>query len=255
MAKTIDDDKKKIGEVDDPGKNKDDDLSSKDTSKFTDEQKNDYIAQLKDENARRRIENKKVKEQISQFESAQEKATKTLEELSKKVESYEKSEKEKSLSEKTEIEKVKIRMEELEKEISTRDGKIKTLESELSVKDLRIQEASRERMIDRLCSQLEISFTSDYERRGLLIELLERKGTEFSFNDDEVIHKLQTLAKDRKKVSPVNTPGPGPQSRITGTPLVERIKALTSKEHLNTEDQKELKELLAEVEKARSGQG
>lgn len=255
MVKTIDNDKAKVKPDDDFGDSKDDDLSTKDTSKFTEEQKNDYIEKLKDENARRRIDNKKAKEKLSQFESAQQKATQDLEELSKKVQAYESSEKEKSLAEKSEIEKIKIRMDELAKEIDTRDKKIGSLESELGNKELRLQEASRERMVDRLCSQLEINFTSEYERRGLMIELLERKGSEFSLNDDEVIHKLQTLSKERKKNPPVNTPGPGPSSRTTGMTLVDRIKALTSKEHLNADDKKELNDLLIEADKARSGQG
>ena len=43
-----------------------DDLSKVNTSKFSDEQKDDYIEKLKDENARRRIATKKEKDRIQE---------------------------------------------------------------------------------------------------------------------------------------------------------------------------------------------
>jgi len=260
--KTIDDEKNKNLKAGDdepvPGESStappgEEDLVTKDTSKFTEEQKNDYIEKLKDENARRRIENKKIKDQLSQQMSATEKLNKEFEELSEKVKAYESKEREKTEAEKSEIEKLKSQMDSIQKEISERDQKISTLESELSKKELRLEEASRERMVDRLCSQLGITFTSDYERKGLMLELLNREGNTFSLNDDEVIYKLQTLSKERKKTPPTQTPGAGPQTRTTGTPLVERIKTLTSKENLTFEDRQELDSLLAEAEKARTG--
>lgn len=229
--------------------------SEEDTSQFTEAQKNDYIEKLKDENARRRIENKKVKEQLTQQEQQQQKAQKDLEELSNKVKEYETKESERTMAEKSEIEKLQTRMAEIEKEISERDKKIATLEGDVKVKDLKLEESGRERMIDRLASQLGISFSSDYERRGLMTELLERKEGMFILNDEEVMFKLQSLAKERKKTPPTETPGPGPQSRTTGVPLIDEIKALSTKENLTVEDKKRLDELLVEAEKARMNQG
>jgi len=252
--KTIDNQDPKEKGTDDPAKKgKDDDLTTMDSSKFTDEQKNDYIDKLKDENARRRIENKKMKESLEKHTSSLESLNSELTQLKTKLTEYDDKEKDKSLAEKSEIEKLQLRISEIEKGISEREVKITTLESELKGKDLKLEESGRERMVDRLATQLGIAFTSDYERKGLMMDLLKRKDGVFILTDDEVIYQLQTLAKERKK-SPANTPGPGPQSRITEIPIMEEIKNLTSKEDLTLDDKKRLDELLVEVDKIKRGQ-
>ena len=230
-------------------------LKDTDTSKFTEEQKNDYIDKLKDENARRRIENKKINDQVGKLENATTEATKKLEEVTAKLAEYEGKEKEKTLAEKTEIERLQIQMQDIEKGIADRDQKITSLEAQTKEKDLKIEDSGRIQMVERLAVQLGINFTSEYERKGLMNEFLERKDNEFKLIDDEVIDKLQTFAKENKRTTPANTPGPGPQSRTSSTPLTEEIKALTSKPDLTLEDRKRLDELLVEINKAKLAQG
>ena len=225
-------------------------LSDKDTSKFDDAQKNDYIEKLKDENAQRRIENKKVKDKIAKQETTLTDSNKKLDDLNNKLADLTKKEKDRTDAEKSEIERLKGEVDDIKKGIGDKDTEIGKLKKESVDKDLELKKSSRERMADRLVHSLGIEFTSEYERAGFLGELMKRKDDEFELNDEEVILKVQKFSETRKK-EPLKTPGSGPQSRASGIPLVEEAKQLMQKPDLTLEDRKRLNEIHNEMRKER----
>jgi len=227
-----------------------DDLSKVNTSKFSDEQKDDYIEKLKDENARRRIATKKEKDRITKQETVQTEANAKLEDLKTKLADYEKKEKDRTDAEKSAMEKLSTQIADIEKSVGEKDTEIRKLKKESAGKDLKIEKSNRERMADRLVHSLGIEFTSEYERAGFLVELMEREGDEFKLNDEEVILKVQKFSETRKK-EPLKTPGPGPLSKGSEVPLVEEVKQLMSKPDLTLEDRKRLDEIHIEMRKER----
>lgn len=228
-----------------------DDLSKKDTSKFSEEQKNDYIGTLKDENARRRIATKKEKDKVTKLETVQAETDVKLEDLKTKLVDYEKKEKDRTDAEKSAMEKLSTQIADIEKSTLKKDTEIQKLKKESVDKDLKLEKSSRERMADRLVHSLGIEFTSEYERAGFLGELMEREGDEFKLNDEEVILKVQTFSETRKK-EPPKTPGGGPLTKTTSVPLVEEVKQLMLKPDLTLEDRNRLKEIHNEMIKERS---
>ncbi len=228
-----------------------DDLSKKDTSKFTDEQKNDYIGTLKDENARRRIATKKEKDKVTKLETVLAESNTKLDDLNNKLTDLTKKEKDRTDAEKSEIERLKGEVDDIKKGIEDKDTEIQKLKGESANKDLKIEKSNRERMADRLVHSLGIEFTSEYERAGFLGELMERESDEFKLNDEEVILKVQTFSESRKK-EPPKTPGPGPLSKGSEVPLVEEVKQLMSKPDLTLEDRKRLNEIHIEMQKERA---
>ncbi len=226
-------------------------LSDKDTSKFDDAQKNDYIQKLKDENAQRRIENKKVKDKIAKQETALTETGTKLDDLKTKLGDFEKKEKDRTDAEKSAMEKLSTQIADIEKSVSEKDTEIQKLKKESVDKDLELEKSSRERMADRLVHSLGIEFTSEYERAGFLGELKEREDGEFKLNDEEVILKVQKFSESRKK-EPLKIPGSGPLSKGLEVPLVEEVKQLMGKPDLTLEDRKRLDEIHIEMRKERA---
>lgn len=220
-----------------------DDLTKQDHSKFDDAQKNDYIDKLKDENARRRIANRKLEEkQTAQAEELDAKL-KELDALTEKMTNFEKKEKDDKMKEASDLEKlrdeVKTVTDEL-KQTKTQLGEYKTTVRE---KDLQVKDQGRELFVDRLASKLKVAFSSEFERSGLLADLLTKdKDGNFNLNNEEVILKVKEFAKTRKE--PPITPEGGPTDRSAETPLSTEIEALLAKKSLTDEDQKRLDELL-----------
>lgn len=244
MPKTIEEEKKEEEER----KKAEEELTNKDVSKFTDVQKDDYIDKLKDENARRRIANKKVQEGLDKQKEEQEKAEKELKETKEKLETFEKAEKDKTEKDKTENEKLQARLSELEKSVEKSKQTMEEMTKNLSVKEKRIQIQDREVLTERLVRQMKFEFASDYEREGFMNSLTKRqKDGEFELNDEEVILKVKDFVKNKKKAP--DTPGPGNQNRMSDTPITQEIKTLLEKKTLTNEDNKRLDELLEEVDK------
>lgn len=244
MPKTIEEEKKE----EEARKKAEEDLTDKDVSKFTNEQKDDYIDKLKDENARRRIANKKVQEGLDKQKEEQEKAEKELKETKEKLETFEKAEKDKTEKDKTENEKLQARLSELEKSVEKSKQAMEEMTKNLSTKEKRIQVQDREVLAERLVRQMKFEFASDYEREGFMSSLTRtQKDGEFEFNDEEVILKVKDFVKNKKKTP--DTPGPGNQNRMSETPITQEIKTLLEKKTLTNEDNKRLDELLEEVDK------
>lgn len=236
MTTTIDDDKS--------SGNEDENIMDKDTTKFTDEQKNDYIDKLKDENARRRIANKKAQENFDKQKKEQETSEKELNDTKEKLKAFEDKEKKKTDKDKTENEKLLAKLAETEKSSSKAKQDLKETNKKLVEKERRLLVQGREVLAERLVRQMKYEFASDYEREGFVNSLTDIKDGEFIFNDEEVILKV----KDFVKKKPPETPGAGSKTRMSDTPVVEEIKGLLAKKTLTNEDNKRLDELLKEVE-------
>jgi hypothetical protein len=243
MSKTIEEEKRE----EEARKKAEEELVNKDTKGFTGEQMNDYIDKLKDENARRRIANKRVQENLDKQKEEHEDAQKELDESQKKLKEFEDKEKEKGDKDKTENEKLAVKVADLEKIVNKSKHSMEKLTKDLSAKDKKIQKQDREVLIDRLVRKMEFEFSSDYEREGFMSSLNDvHDDGSFSFNDEEVIFKVKEFVKGKKKAP--NTPGAGPGERSTETPLAEEIKGLLAKKTLTSEDNKRLDALLEEVE-------
>lgn len=228
------------------------DLGDKDTSKFNDDQKNDYIDKLKDENARRRIANKKKDEELDKMKTSQADMQKKLDTLLSEKTERENKDKDLSDKEKSEIERIKTRMSDMEKSISEKEGEISTLKSSLTVKEREVQKRTRENTIDRLVRAKGVAFSSDYERNGFIGDLLKTNANgDFEKNEEEVIYEVNQFIKSRGK-SP-DTPGGGPMGKMSDTPLATEIQGLLAKESLTAEESKRLDEILEEVNKKVSG--
>jgi len=239
------------------GKGKDDDdtkLTDTDTSAFDDTQKNDYIDKLKDENARRRIANKKLQANIDKMKADMDKMKADLEKMTGTVKEKEEAEKEASLKEKSEIERLQIQMQDLQTKIDTATSENEKLKSENAKNTVEIQKKGRENMVDRLVRQLNFSFSSDYERNGFVGELLKTNADgNFEKDDEEVIYEIQQLAKTRGSSEELRTPGSGPMGKKGTTPLSQEVQTLLAKENLTAEEQTRLDEILEEIE-GRQGQ-
>jgi len=231
-----------------------DSLADKDTSKFDDAQKNDYIEKLKDENARRRIANKKLQKNIDKMNADMEKMKADFESVSTTVKEKEEKEKEASLKEKSEIERLQTQMQDLQAKIDEATTENQRLKSENAKNTVEIQKKGRENMVDRLVRQLNFSFSSDYERNGFIVDLL-KTDTDgiFEKDDEEVIYEIQKLAKTRGSSEDLNTPGSGPKSKMKATPLAQEIQTILAKENLTAEENTRLNEILAQIEQEKSG--
>ena len=253
MPTPSDEDKNKQAEgVVDEGKTGDigDDssLADKDTSKFTAEQMTSYIADLKDENAKRRIKARKLEEEIDRQKENQTKTDKEVQAMKDKLTEYEKREKEAADKEKTEIERLTSKLQESENALKEKDTLLSQKDKELAAKAQEVAKRDRESLVDRLCHQLDFNFSSEFERDGFVASLVnvDSQTGLFSLNDEEVIMKVKDFVKTKKDVS--KTPGAGPTGKVQETPVSEEIKALLSKKQgLSPEDKIRLDELLEEV--------
>jgi hypothetical protein len=234
-----------------PEKDKGEDLAGKDVSKFSTSEMMDYIDKLKDENAKRRIANRSLKDAQTKMEKKLADIEKNFTSASKKLEEVEKEKKASTEAEKSEVERLKGQVEEFQSKLSEMEGRVKESDKVIFEKDLQIKKQGRETYVNGLLQAAGVKFSSDYEKQGFLADLLRTDADgDFSVNEEEVNYRVGQFVKQTKDKTPPppETPPAGPTNR-SGDPAVgERIKALTQKyQHqgrLGEEDQKELDELL-----------
>ena len=221
-------------------------LAGKDTSKFSPEQMIDYIDKLKDENARRRIDNKKKADAIEKMEKKLEDATKALEGATGKLSEVEAEKKKKEDADKSDVERLTGQVQELSDNLKDMRSELETSKAETAGKDLLLKKQEREMMVDRIISGLDHEFSSDFERDGFMLNLLKTNTDgDFKLNDEEVLLEVKNFTKDRKKRAPTEeTPAGGPPNRSGESPIGDQIKALTSKKFLTSEDKEKLDELI-----------
>jgi hypothetical protein len=230
--------------VDDADKDKGEDLAGKDTSKFSTKEMMDYIDSLKDENAKRRIKNKKLSSLVEENQGKLETLSKELQESQKRLSELDEAEKKKKLEEATEIERLQIQLKEAEETKSALEAQKAESEALLSKHKVEIAVKSRETMVERLLYSADFNFSSEYERSGFMSSLskTDPEGN-LELDDDEVIDKVKDFIKEGKKKTVAEHPGGGPVNRSGEATINDEIKALTSKTHLSPEDLKRLSEL------------
>lgn len=229
---------------------KDEDLAGKDVSKFSTSEMLDYIDKLKDENAKRRIANRDLKDSREKSKKKLDELEGRLSEASKKLEIVESEKKASADAEKTEVERLKGQVEEFQKKLEGLESEKKASDKMVFEKDLRIKKLSRETEINTLLQAANVKFSSDYERQGFMANLLSVDDDgDFTVNDEGVHYEVGQFVKKFKENKPPTpeTPPSGPPGRSGEPDINARIKALTAKAQtrsLTKDDQKELDELL-----------
>ena len=221
-------------------------LAGKDTSKFSATEMLDYIDKLKDENARRRIANRKLKDAQTKAEKDLEDREKNLEKAKKKLNEVESEKKKKADEEKSEVERLQSQVDEFKTKLNDMETQSTERDKMIAEKDTQIKKQGRETEVNKLLQAAKVEFSSDYERQGFMSELLviDSDG-DFKVNDEEVNYKVgQFIKKTKETKPPVKVPDAGPVNRSGEPSLDARIKAITDKKNLTEEDQKELNELL-----------
>ena len=247
LAAEDDDDKGESGNDDNKGESggDDDDNLELDAKNLDADKTLKYIDKLKDENAKRRIANKKAEKRLTKLEAQLKEATEALNAATNQI---------KESDDKTAAEKAKEKsdLENAQKTIEELTGKIKDLEDinaknqvELTKTTKRVLTQERENMITRLVQEKEVAFASDFEREGFINQLtVMGEDGDFVKDNDEVIYEVMKFIKNKKANEDKSTPGPGPGNRKTSTPIGDEIQALLKERNLSTEQKARLDELL-----------
>lgn len=237
---------------DDKNKKGDDDDKSGDDDEFTIDPKNidtdktlKYIDKLKDENARRRIANKKSEARLTKLETQLKEATEALNAAAAKIKEADSKTAAEAAKDASELEKATKQIEELTGKISALEETNAKNQAELAKTNKKVLVQDRETMITRLVQQQEVAFASDFERDGLIKTLTEMDDEGFTKNNDEVIYDVMKFIKDKKANEDKTTPGPGPGNRKTSTPIGDEIQALLKEKNMTAEQKTRLDELLA----------
>jgi chromosome segregation ATPase len=205
-----------------------------------------YIDKLKDENARRRIANKKLDEKLTAATTQLESATTALNEAMTKLKDFEGKTESQKAKERSDLENAQKTIEDLQAKIENLQGEVTNRDQELKRTSRQVQVQSRENMVDRLVRMKEGSFVSDFERDGFIASLTEmNKEGEFKLNNDEVIYETMKFIEASKARVDHKVPGAGPSGRKTTTPLGDEIQALLSTPKLTSEQLKRLDELIS----------
>lgn len=237
-----------------PGDKKDlgEDLAGKDVSKFSSKEMLDYIDNLKDENAKRRIANRDLKIAQTKAEKKLSEVEAKLTDAAKRLEQVESEKKATADAEKSEVERLQGEVKDFKDKLSAMETRIKDSDKAIFEKDLLIKKQSRETEVNALLNAANVKFSSDYERQGFMAGLMKTDSDgDFVTNDEAVHYEVgQFIKKSKEKqppAQPPDTPPSGPPGRSGEADIHARIKALTSKANsgrLTSDDQKELDELL-----------
>jgi hypothetical protein len=233
-----------------PAKDKGEELAGKDVSKFSTSEMMDYIDKLKDENARRRITNRTLKDSQTKLEGKLGDLEAKLEDATGKLSTAEAEKKKSADAEKSEVERLKSEVNDFKTKLEEMEGKVKESDKTIFEKDLQINKQSRETEVNSLLLAAGVKFSSDYEKQGFMADLLKTDSDgDFTVNEEEVNYRVGQFIKKSKEDKPPapETPPAGPGTRSVEPQLNERIKALTAKAResgLTEDDQKELTELL-----------
>jgi hypothetical protein len=244
----IDDEKKKTGDDDkNKGGSVDDDDPTKSSTPDMDKTLK-YVDKLKDENAQRRIENKKLADRISKTEEQLKEATKALTDATSRLKEVDAKTEEEKAKERSDLENASKKIEELTSQIGELQNQVNKSNEAAAKANLRVTKQNRETMIERLVEQQGAKFSSDFERDGLIASLTQMDGDGvFEKNNDEVIYDVMKFIETAPKVGEKpSVPGAGPQSKTTSTPIGDEIQSLlANKARLTPEQMTRLDELIA----------
>lgn len=219
-----------------------------------------YVDKIKDENAKRRIENTKMKERLANLETQLDTAVKALEAATSRIKEVDSKTDEEEAKKRTDLENASKRIDELSNQLSDIQGKLSASEKATAAANSRVELVNRETMIERLVDSQGAKFSSDFERNGLIATLTKRsEDGGFEKNNDEVIYEvmkfIETANKkvEEEETGSINVPKPGQQSRKSATPIGDEIQALlANKGRLSKEQNARLDELLKMSSEARA---
>jgi chromosome segregation ATPase len=222
-------------------KEDDDDI---DPDEIKDEKTQKYLKKLKDENAQRRIANKKAEEKLTTLETQLEEATKALQAATTKIAEFDEKSEAQKAKERTDLENATKKIEELSKKIDDMTTERQKSEAELATTKRQVTKQARENMIERLVKEKDVSFRSDFEREGFLSKLTKMEGDNFELNNDEVIYEVLKFVESAKAGEEKRVPGQGPGNRQSSTPIGDEIQSLLKTPVLSKEQRARLDELL-----------
>lgn len=235
-----DDKNKKTGDDEDG----DDDDLELDPKNIDTEKTLKYIDKLKDENAKRRIANKKLDKKLAKQTQALDEATKALKAATERLTDVDNKTAEQIAQEKSDLEKAQKTIDDLSTKVADLEKESEERAIELAKTNRKVMVQDRSVMVERLVKEKEVGFASDFEREGLISKLTAMDGGEFVMDNDEVIYDVMKFIKDKKANVDKSTPGPGPANRKTSTPIGDEIQALLKSKNLSPEQKKRLDELL-----------
>lgn len=253
--KLLDDEKNKGGEGgDDKGKSVvDDDPNKGGDRKNVDIEKTlEYVDKLKDENAKRRIDNKKLNERLDKTEQQLSQAAKALEEATSRIKEVDEKSEAQKAKERSDLENANKRLEDLAKTVDELKGELTESKQATEKANRKVAMVNRETMIERLVEQQGARFASDFERDGLIANLT-KQDVDGSFvkNNDEVVYEVMKFIETAPKAGgdgddkDLNVPPAGPGGRKSQTPVGDEIQSLLAKKaRLSPEENTRLRELL-----------
>jgi DNA repair exonuclease SbcCD ATPase subunit len=250
--KLLDDEKKAGGEGADKSVVDDDPNKGGDRSNVDIEKTLDYVDKLKDENAKRRIDNKKLNERLDKTEQQLAQAAKALEEATSRIKEVDEKSEAQKAKERTDLENANKKLEDLMKTVDELKGELTESKQATEVANRRVALVNRETMIERLVEQQGARFASDFERDGLIANLTKQDSAgNFEKNNDEVVYEVMKFIETAPKAGEggdgenLNVPPAGPGGRKSQTPVGDEIQSLLAKKaRLSPEENTRLKELL-----------
>jgi len=210
-----------------------------------------YVDKLKDENAKRRIDNKKLSDRLDKTEKQLQDAAKALEEATKRIKEADTATETEAAKKRTDLENASKRLDELTKTVNDLQAELKESKANEAKASRQVRVVNRETMIERLVEQQGARFASDFERNGLIATLTKQAADgEFELNNDEVIYEVMKFIETAPKAGEggreePRVPGAGPGGRKSQTPVGDEIQALLAKKaRLKPEERDRLSELL-----------
>lgn len=247
LAAKDDDDKddtnKNTGDDDNDDDDDDDDIGLDPKNIDTDKTLK-YIDKLKDENAKRRIANKKLDKKLAKQTEALNEATKALKAATERLTDVDNKTAEQIAKEKSDLEKAQKTIDDLTSKVESLEKESAERAVELAKTNRKVMVQDRSTMIERLVKEKGVVFASDFEREGLISKLTAMEEDDFAMDNDEVIYDVMKFIKDKQANVDKSTPGPGPANRKTSTPIGDEIQALLKEKNLSADQKKRLDELL-----------
>lgn len=219
-----------------------------------------YVDKLKDENAQRRIENRKLTDRLTKTEQQLQSAAKALEDATARMKEVDTKTEAEKAKERSDLENAAKKIDELTTSIADMKKDLDSSKQVAADANRQVQRVNRETMIERLVEQQGARFASDFERDGLIANLTKRSSDgDFEKNNDEVIYEVMKFIETAPKgdgggggEGDLNVPGAGPGGRKTQTPVGDEIQSLLAKKaRLSAEEKSRLGELLKMASDAR----
>lgn len=213
-----------------------------------------YVDKLKDENARRRIEGRKLNERLTKTEQQLQDAAKALEDATARMKEFDDKDKQTKDKEKNDLERAISQIEDLTTTVNALKTELDDAKASEQAANQEMKVTNREVMIERLVDSQGVKFASEFEREGLIAKLTKRNAEgDFDLNKDEVVYQVMKFIETAPKAGDDDTggggarvPGAGPGGRKTQTPVADEIESLLAKKgRMDEKETSRLRELLS----------